>query len=279
MNAIAALEIPAIDNEPALELLYVAAVSKRTISARAKKNPALLFVHGAYTDAWCWALTFMPYFAAKGYECYAVSVRGHGLSQGRKTLDFSGINDYARDVRRAEAFINGPIIVIGNSMGGLLIQREIAQGWRPQRAILLCAVPPSGMGSTLSSMPFTRPRLFAEIAQLALSGQPTAKFIDLLTPDPLDDLPTVTFLDHIQRESVRAIWEMTITPFALTTVPNAVPMLALHGEHDALVPASALRELGHSWQAECVLLPGMGHIPMLENRWAQVAQQIHTWMQ
>ncbi len=35
----------------------------------------LLFVHGA----WCWAEHFLPYFSAKGYECHALSLWGHGL--------------------------------------------------------------------------------------------------------------------------------------------------------------------------------------------------------
>lgn len=29
----------------------------------------LLFIHGAYTAAWCWEEHFLPYFAARGHAC------------------------------------------------------------------------------------------------------------------------------------------------------------------------------------------------------------------
>lgn len=38
-------------------------------------RPPLLCVHGSYHGAWCWAERFMPYFAARGYDVYAVSLR------------------------------------------------------------------------------------------------------------------------------------------------------------------------------------------------------------
>jgi alpha-beta hydrolase superfamily lysophospholipase len=40
----------------------------------ARRAP-ILFVHGSYHSAWCYAEHFMPYFAALGYDAYAVSLR------------------------------------------------------------------------------------------------------------------------------------------------------------------------------------------------------------
>jgi pimeloyl-ACP methyl ester carboxylesterase len=45
----------------------------------------ILFVHGAWHGAWCWE-NFLPYFADRGYGAYAVSLRGHGASQGRDRI-------------------------------------------------------------------------------------------------------------------------------------------------------------------------------------------------
>ena len=39
----------------------------------ARETP-LLFIHGAYTGAWCWDECFMPWFAEQGYSCYALSL-------------------------------------------------------------------------------------------------------------------------------------------------------------------------------------------------------------
>ena len=41
----------------------------------------IFFVHEAWHAAWCWE-NFLPYFANRGYAAYAVSLRGHGTSEG-----------------------------------------------------------------------------------------------------------------------------------------------------------------------------------------------------
>lgn len=45
------------------------------------RRPPLVFVHGSYHGAWCWRENFMPYFAAAGYDTYAISLRGQGGSE------------------------------------------------------------------------------------------------------------------------------------------------------------------------------------------------------
>ena len=51
----------------------------------------VLFIHGAYTGAWCWEPYFLPYFAAHGYGSTALSLRGHANSEGREGLRWYSI--------------------------------------------------------------------------------------------------------------------------------------------------------------------------------------------
>ena len=39
-------------------------------------NPPLLFIHGSYHAAWCWAEHWFPFFSTNGFDCYAVSLLG-----------------------------------------------------------------------------------------------------------------------------------------------------------------------------------------------------------
>ena len=72
------------------------------VISRAPAGPAhetpLLFIHGAYTGAWCWDEYFLAHFASLGYTSYAVSLSGHGKSRGRAYLDSFSIADYVEDV-------------------------------------------------------------------------------------------------------------------------------------------------------------------------------------
>ncbi|WP_230371066.1 hypothetical protein [Paludibacterium denitrificans] len=69
-----------------LELVHEAAKGGVTD----KRHAPLLFVHGAYCGAWCWQQHFLPWFAARGYDCWAVSPgrprreRRTGLSGGHQ---------------------------------------------------------------------------------------------------------------------------------------------------------------------------------------------------
>ena len=41
-----------------------------------EKNPPLVFVHGSYHAAWCWAEHWLPFFSGFGFDSYAVSLLG-----------------------------------------------------------------------------------------------------------------------------------------------------------------------------------------------------------
>jgi pimeloyl-ACP methyl ester carboxylesterase len=57
-----------------LEVLHAAPASP-------SQRPPLCFVHGSYHAAWCWAEHFLPYFAARGYDAYALSLRGQARTR------------------------------------------------------------------------------------------------------------------------------------------------------------------------------------------------------
>ena len=65
--------------EPHLEV-------RKRLPQNGSRRPPLLFVHGGYCDAWFWEPYFLPWFAARGYPAYALSLRGHGASGGGDTL-------------------------------------------------------------------------------------------------------------------------------------------------------------------------------------------------
>lgn len=44
--------------------------------SRSKPLPPLVFIHGSFHAAWCWGEHWMPFLASKGYETFAISLRG-----------------------------------------------------------------------------------------------------------------------------------------------------------------------------------------------------------
>ena len=125
----------------------------------------ILFVHGAYVGAWCWDEHFLPYFAEHGYAVYAPSLRGHGESAGRESLDSAGIDDYVADILAVAHSLDTPPILIGHSMGAILVQRALRRSRAPC-AVLMTPVPPSGLVVPALALTQRDPELLRDVALL-----------------------------------------------------------------------------------------------------------------
>ena len=108
------------------------------------RTNSILFVHGAWHGAWCWEEYFLPYFADKGYTSHALSLRGHGHSQKPARFRLARVADYVADVNQAVAQLAKPPILIGHSMGGLVVQKYLEQHTVPA-AVLMASVPVHGV--------------------------------------------------------------------------------------------------------------------------------------
>ena len=66
---------------------------------------------------------FLPYFAAAGYDSYAVSLRGQGESQRLPGMKASSLAQHVADLSSIVAALPRPAVLIGHSFGGLVVQR------------------------------------------------------------------------------------------------------------------------------------------------------------
>lgn len=177
------------------------------------KGRPLLFVHGAYAGAWCWEEHFLPYFSSLGYDCHALSLRGHGKSDGHNALHYHGIDDYVSDLRQVVETLPIEPVLIGHSMGGMVIQKYLERYSAPA-VVLMASVPATGLSASVLQMMTTDPWLFAQISLMHGGG-----------PDMLDarSAGRAVFSDNLnielqrryagrmQVESQRAMFEMTFT--------------------------------------------------------------------
>lgn len=243
-----------------------------------ESHPPLLFVHGAYCGAWIWAEHFLPYFSARGYGCHAVSLRGHGGSDGR--LAFATLADYVADAAEAAGRIGRPPVVIGHSMGGLVVQHLLSR-LAAAAAVLLSSVPPSGLGSSMMHMSLSAPDVLWQLGLLqnlgpaAVSGPVIhrAFFSDETSPSQVQGL-----LPRLQAESRRVSAEM-LCPDQPARPIGHPPILVLAGDADLFLPVAAFRETATFFQADLTLLQGAPHGLMLDEHWWQpTADTILDWL-
>jgi pimeloyl-ACP methyl ester carboxylesterase len=239
----------------------------------------LLFVHGAFTAAWCWEERFLSFFASAGYASYAVSLSGHGGSPGRDHLDSFSIADYVADVAHVAARLPGPPVLIGHSMGGFVVQKYLERHEAPG-AVLLCSVPPQGLMASAFGLMFARPKLMKELNRMMGGGRvafETLREALFAQPVAVDDLKRYHRLS--QPESYRAIWDMTLFDLPRPSRLATAPLYVLGAELDHLVPASLVEMTARSYGVEAEIFPGMGHGLMLERDWQKPARRILEWLE
>ena len=135
-------------------------------------RPPLLFVHGAGHGAWCWAEHFLDFFAEHGFDSYALSLRGHGKSGGRERLRWTSIADYVSDVEQVAAGLPREPVLVGHSLGGLVVQKYLEAHEAPAAVLL---APPSVRGLLGGALRTLREHPWLSL-QVLLSGTPRRLF-------------------------------------------------------------------------------------------------------
>ena len=257
--------------------MFLELISKN--AANGSSKPPILFVHGAYVGAWCWEERFLDWFASRGYDAHAVSLRGHGGSDGRGELDSFGLADYAQDIAHAIERLPVPPVLIGHSMGALVVQKYLESGDAPA-LVLACPVPSFGLLPSSFSLAVTRPALFANLNAVANGGRASREALGEAffggAPDPQ---MLERCYQRTQRESRRALFDMTGWGLPSPWRVKRPPTLVLGAEKDALIPASQARGTAGVLGADYRELPSLGHALMLDEGWEAAAQSIAGWLE
>ena len=239
----------------------------------------LLFVHGAWHAAWCWDVHFLDYFAQHGFTAHAVSLRGHGNSEGRNNLRWIRIADYVEDVARTARQLPSPPAVIGHSMGGLVVQKYLEDALAPA-AVLLASVPPAGVLATTLRIAKRHPVAFAKV-NLTFSLYPLVATSQLAREaffsEGLAEEQAQAYAKRLQDESYLGFLDMLV--FNLPK-PGRVkaPVLVLGGARDNIFSPGEVEATARAYKTQSEIFADMAHDMMLEPGWQTVAERILIWL-
>ncbi len=250
----------------------------RLPTGTARPTP-LLFVHGAWHAAWCWDAHFLDFFAEHGYAAHAVSLRGHGTSEGRENLRWARIAGYVEDVAQAARALPAPPVVIGHSMGGLVVQKYLEEHAAPA-GVLLASAPPAGVLATTLRIAMRHPLIFAKV-NLTLSLLPLVATPELAREAffsaELDEGRVRDYAGRLQDESYLGFLDMLALNLPK---PEKVrtPLLVLGGARDTIFHADEIEATARAYGTRADIVPEMAHDMMLEPRWEVAATKILAWL-
>jgi pimeloyl-ACP methyl ester carboxylesterase len=248
-----------VTDKPLLEVI-------ERIPDRVSGKRTLLFVHGLGHGAWAFE-HWLEAAADAGHPAYAVSLRGHGGSAGH--LRTARLAQYVEDVvRTAESLPDKPVL-IGHSLGGLVVQKALTRYPAPA-AVLVAPVPAHPAAGSL----------------LALARQHPTDALRIMAGGTLPMRPEYLFAEldpaEARRQADRCGAESPIAQFQLLlhrpAADTGVPMLVLATPDDRLVPIADVRRTARRYGAELREYPGMGHDLMLDRRWREPLEAMLAWL-
>jgi pimeloyl-ACP methyl ester carboxylesterase len=266
-------------------------------------GPLVLAVHGLGGSAWNW-LAVAPLLTMR-CRMLAIDLAGHGLSPAAGRSTSVQANRLLLD-RFIREIVQAPVVLVGNSMGGLITLLEA--GASPDVVLGAVLIDPALPRPLLSRVD---PQVAMQFAVVALPGIGEAAFkrrrkrqtvsqqvnqtlrmctvdIDRVPPEvvaagiaaiesrnPADYLPADTL--RAARSLMRLLSRPQLVRRAFSRI--TAPVMLIHGDHDRLVSINVAKATARefpAWRFE--IAEDIGHVPMLEAP-AWTTEKIFDWME
>lgn len=232
----------------------------------------LVVVHGFTAEGFLYAQTLWR-LVDMGFKVVAIDTAGHGGTQGLPTggADFSSYTQLlsrvldALGIRRA--------VLVGHSMGGRLVT-DLA-GTEPERVIAVVLVD-AIVGKTWDRIVWASrlwPPLLAGVAGVlvldTLSTLPL--FRDPKQAAKLGRLVAPTLVGHLRRPwriigpAISIVRSGGSGPALDRVRTERIPLFAVHGEHDVVVPLATGRDAARRAGGELVVVHGATHSWLLKD--------------
>ena len=241
----------------------------------------ILFIHGAYHAAWCWEENFLDYFADSGYLAYALSLRGHGNSES-STSQKVCFNEYLEDIKQTIQKLGQGTILVGHSLGVMLVQKYIETNSIPA-AIIMSTATPQGLNALGKRLLRLYP---IKTIQMLLTRNPnilwhSSKVIqNSFLPHEITQDKKNQYIKRIvsQSESGHLMLKELVS-LEFNCPAKSQRVLVVKGKQDALVQDSECEMLAKIHQVQPIFLDQLSHDLMLEANWKLAANTILKWLQ
>jgi len=237
-------------------------------------RPPLLLIHGLAGGAWYWE-RFQRVFAARGYVSHALNLRGHHDSRPAPRLGAVSLRDYVEDVAEVAAMLGRPV-VIGHSMGGLLAQ-ALMEADAVRAAVLLCPMPPRGIGFATPALAFRQLRhLPAMLFQRPLVGSAEDMIATSLNRVPAAEQRMLAA--RFVPESGRVARELSLGGLDIDPARARVPTLVVSASDDRFFSPAVGARVAARYGADHRVYEEHAHFLVEEPGAEEIAGDVAAWI-
>jgi pimeloyl-ACP methyl ester carboxylesterase len=264
----------------------------RTAPAAAPKAAAshtVVFVHGMFVTPQCWA-DWERLFQERGYKTLAPPWPEHAapIAEQRQAhpsarLGALTLDQVLAEYRKVLAGLPEKPILVGHSMGGLIVQLLLEEGLGVA-GVAIDSAPPKGLISLKlsflkSNWPVIRPGGRMDVPVALTFEQFAYAFVNGLPPAEQRS----AFDTHAVPESRQVGKGPTTQVAQIDYKKPRPPLLLIAGSDDHIIPASLNRDNFHRYDKTPALtefreFPGRNHWTIAESGWQDVAAFALEWL-
>jgi 3-oxoadipate enol-lactonase len=228
----------------------------------------VVFIHGVGGSAKAWQRQ-VESFGKAGYAPLALDLPGYGGRPPIQRIDFEQLSQDVEDQIEKAGLVR-PVLV-GHSLGGMVAQTMLRRKPQGYQSVVLAGTSPAfGRPDGDFQKQFVEERLaplrsgrsMAELADEMING------IMALGADPEGRKEAIASMAAVPPDTYKACVEAIVTFEERANLGRIeVPVLLLVGELDRQAPAAMMARMAPKIPGSTfVMLPGLGHLPNLENQ-------------
>ncbi len=238
----------------------------------------VILVHGAWGNRKVWT-SLAKIFREANYRVRIVELPGHGQNAYQHNVRWLTLNVYVdavEDIARKQS----RVILIGHSMGGLIVQMVLNRKRHHYLAgILLNPVPPSGILKTAIRFFIDHPWSVIK-ALIKLSPYELVANENLarrrLFGHALDQSELRRRHREVGPESVIALIQMLFPRYIRI---RDIPVLVIRTTADRVISSRQARETAWMHTADLRIVPGAPHMSMYGEEGQRIVQEILQWLE
>ncbi len=224
----------------------------------------LIFVHGMLSNADVWG-PIINYFNKRNFSCKAVNLK-EGLNL--RKVHFQDYVDKVKDITTEED------IVIGHSMGGLIVQK-VAEEATIKCGIAICSATPKGVryhrGIILSSVKY---------APKVIMGRPFIqdyRYVRKYTLAGLEEEKAKNSYKEMEKQSAIVTHELGMNRITVDEKKVRCPLLFITTKQDRICTPELVKRLAEKYNAEYKIYDGCHHF-FYNSNWRDIADGIHSFI-
>jgi len=251
------------------------------------EDKTIFMIHGMFCGPWVWD-NYKTFFEKKGYRCVTTTLRFHDMDPNdapNPQLGTTSLLDYAADLEKEIAKLDGKPIIMGHSMGGILAQILGSRGLA-KSLVLLTPASPSGINALKYSVIKS---FWSNLATWGFWEKPMHLSFDdavyamlhLMPPEQQQEVYSQFGYESGCAGYEIGFWLLDSKDASRVNESDVTcPVLVISGKEDRLTPASVVKKVAEKYESVSTYIEFENHAHWVvgEPDWENIAEHIDSWL-